>query len=58
MLFRSYPLLPYETTTREDYEERMKQVKPINYDLLAKYDNNEQHDIIDAECETGACPIR
>ena len=58
LMEETYPLLPYETTTREDYEERMKQVKPINYDLLAKYDNNEQHDIIDAECETGACPIR
>ncbi|MDD4111648.1 MAG: ribonucleoside-triphosphate reductase, adenosylcobalamin-dependent [Herbinix sp.] len=58
LMEETYPLLPYETTTKEDYEKRISQVKPINYDLLASYDNNEQHDIIDAECETGACPIR
>ncbi len=58
LMEETYPLLPYETTTREDYEERMRQVKPINYELLSRYDNNDQHDIIDAECETGACPVR
>lgn len=58
LMEETYPLLPYETTSREDYEERIRQVKPINYELLARYDNNEQHDIIDAECDTGACPIR
>ncbi|TAH74813.1 MAG: ribonucleoside-triphosphate reductase, adenosylcobalamin-dependent [Anaerolineaceae bacterium] len=58
LMEETYPLLPYETTSKEDYEERISQVKPINYELLARYDNDEQHDIIDAECETGACPIR
>lgn len=58
LMEETYPLLPYETTTREDYEERIRQVKSINYELLASYDNNEQHDIIDADCETGACPVR
>lgn len=54
----TYPLLPYECTTKEDYEERMKYIKPIDYDLLASYDNNEDRDIIDKECESGVCPIR
>jgi ribonucleoside-triphosphate reductase len=58
LLEETYPLLPYETTTKEDYEERIRRVKPINYELLAKYDNNELHDIIDSECASGACPIR
>ncbi len=58
LMEETYPLLPYETTTKEDYEERIRDIKQINYELLARYDNNEQHDIIDAECETGACPIR
>jgi adenosylcobalamin-dependent ribonucleoside-triphosphate reductase len=58
LMEETYPLLPYETTTKEDYEERIRQVKPINYDLLARYDDDEQHDIIDAECETGVCPVR
>lgn len=54
----SYPLLPYECTTKEDYEERIKHVKRIDYKLLEKYDNDEEHEIIDKECNTGACPIR
>lgn len=58
LMEETYPLLPYETTSKEDYEERVRSLKPINYELLARYDNNEQHDIIDAECESGACPIR
>ena len=58
LMEETYPLLPYETTTKEDYEERLLGIKPINYELLARYDNNEQHEIIDAECETGVCPVR
>ncbi|NLL00234.1 MAG: ribonucleoside-triphosphate reductase, adenosylcobalamin-dependent [Clostridiales bacterium] len=58
LMEETYPLLPYETTSREDYEERIRQVKPINYELLASFDNDEEHDIIDAECESGACPVR
>lgn len=54
----TYPLLPYECTTKEDYEERIKQVKPIDYELLARFDDDEEHDIIDSECSTGVCPIR
>jgi adenosylcobalamin-dependent ribonucleoside-triphosphate reductase len=58
LMEETYPLLPYEITTKEDYEERMRQIKPINYELLAMYDDDEQHDIIDQECESGVCPIR
>lgn len=58
LMEETYPLLPYETTTKEDYEERLRGIKPISYELLASYDDDEQHDILDAECETGACPIR
>lgn len=54
----TYPLLPYEITTKEDYEERMKSIKPIDYNLLAKYDVDEEQDILDNDCTTGACPIR
>ncbi|NLJ97328.1 MAG: ribonucleoside-triphosphate reductase, adenosylcobalamin-dependent [Clostridiales bacterium] len=58
LMDETYPLLPYESTTKEDYEERIKNIKPIDYQVLARYDNDEEHDIIDPECETGACPIR
>lgn len=54
----TYPLLPYETTTREDYEERVSRIKPIDYELLASYDNSDPHDITDADCENGVCPVR
>jgi adenosylcobalamin-dependent ribonucleoside-triphosphate reductase len=58
LMEETYPLLPYECTTKEDYEERMKKVKPIDYELLASLENSEEWEIIDQECETGACPIR
>jgi adenosylcobalamin-dependent ribonucleoside-triphosphate reductase len=58
LMEETYPLLPYECTTKEDYEERMKQVKPIDYELLAEMDDAEDREIIDKECESGACPIR
>jgi ribonucleoside-triphosphate reductase (thioredoxin) len=58
LMEETYPLLPYECTTKEDYEERMKQVKDIDYELLAELDDSEEREINDKECETGACPIR
>jgi adenosylcobalamin-dependent ribonucleoside-triphosphate reductase len=58
LMEETYPLLPYECTTKEDYEERMRLVKPIDYALLAEMDDAEEREIIDKECTTGACPIR
>ena len=58
LMEETYPLLPYECTTKEDYEERIKKVKPINYALLAELDDSEEREIIDKECDTGVCPIR
>jgi ribonucleoside-diphosphate reductase alpha chain len=58
LMEETYPLLPYECTTKEDYEERMKLVKPIDYALLAAMEDAEEHEIIDKECESGVCPIR
>ena len=58
LMEETYPLLPFESTTKEDYEERMKKVKPIDYELLAKYDDSEEREIVDKECESGVCPVR
>ncbi|NLP35705.1 MAG: ribonucleoside-triphosphate reductase, adenosylcobalamin-dependent [Clostridiales bacterium] len=58
LMEETYPLLPFESTTKEDYEERMRNVKPIDLDLLAKYDDSDEREIIDKECETGICPVR
>jgi adenosylcobalamin-dependent ribonucleoside-triphosphate reductase len=58
LMEETYPLLPFETTTKEDYEKRMKSIKPIDLDLLAEFDDSEEREIIDKECATGVCPIR
>lgn len=58
LMEETYPLLPFEITTKEDYDERMKYIKPLDYELLSKLDDDQEHEIIDKECETGACPIR
>jgi ribonucleoside-diphosphate reductase alpha chain len=58
LMEETYPLLPYECTTKEDYEDRMKKVKAIDYELLAAMDDAEEREIDDKECETGVCPIR
>ena len=58
LMEETYPLLPYECTTKEDYEERIRLIKPIDYELLARLDDDGEHDIIDQECATGVCPIR
>lgn len=58
LMEETYPLLPFETTTKEDYEKRRKNVKPIDLDLLAQYDDSEEREIIDKECESGVCPVR
>ena len=54
----TYPLLPFECTTKEDYEERIKNVKPIDYTLLKSFETQEENEILDSDCSTGACPIR
>jgi adenosylcobalamin-dependent ribonucleoside-triphosphate reductase len=58
LMEETYPLLPYECTTKEDYEKRMERVKPIDYGLLAELDDAEEREILDKECAAGACPVR
>lgn len=54
----TYPLLPYERTTKEDYLERKSKVKPINYDLLKEFETEEENEILESDCEGGVCPVR
>lgn len=58
LMEETYPLLPFECTTREDYEHRMERVKPIDYDRLALMDDAEEKELLDKECESGVCPVR
>lgn len=54
----TYPLLPFERTTKEDYEKRLNSIKPIDYELLSKFDVDETQELMEADCESGFCPIR
>lgn len=58
LMDETYPLLPYEAISREEYERRVKEIKPLDYEILKYYDDDEEHEILDKECAGGACPIR
>lgn len=55
-----YQLLPYESITKEEYEERVKNMKKFDQKLLEKYETSatEDDDIVDDACASGACPVR
>ncbi|MEA3422525.1 MAG: ribonucleoside-triphosphate reductase, adenosylcobalamin-dependent [Bacillota bacterium] len=54
-----YEMLPYETITKEEYEERVLNMKPFRASLISKYEKEEtEFDIGDDGCETGVCPVR
>ena len=54
-----YRLLPYESINEEEYEKRVKEMKPFIPSLLSKYEKEEtEFDISTEECATGVCPIR
>lgn len=56
-----YELAPYEAITKEQYEKMLTKIKPIDFEVLKKYEleNSDLADIEDdTECATGACPIR
>lgn len=54
-----YPLAPYEQITKEKYEEMKRNMKPFDETLLLKYEKvEEEHELTNDECATGACPIR
>lgn len=54
----TYPLLPFESTTKEDYEERISLSRPVDYALLNKLENEEYNELLEADCESGVCPVR
>lgn len=47
-----YPYLPQEVVTKERYLNYVKELKPINID------EDTGTELIDQECELGACPVR
>ena len=54
-----YQLLPYEAITQETYEELASKLPKFNPNILRQYETFEdEFDILDADCESGACPVR
>jgi ribonucleoside-diphosphate reductase alpha chain/ribonucleoside-triphosphate reductase len=54
-----YQLLPYEAITEEQYNKRVSEMRPFVPTLLTKYEVSEQElDIGNESCDSGACPIR
>ncbi|WP_300379805.1 ribonucleoside-triphosphate reductase, adenosylcobalamin-dependent [Clostridium sp.] len=54
-----YELLPYEAIDKEEYENRVKAMKPFVSSLISKYEKEEiEFDIGNDGCESGICPIR
>jgi ribonucleoside-diphosphate reductase alpha chain/ribonucleoside-triphosphate reductase len=55
-----YELLPYEATTKEEYERMISEMKPFKPSLIAKYETKEyEADLaLNDECSGGSCPLR
>lgn len=54
-----YQLMPYESITKEQYEEMLKDMPKFNPNILNQYENfEEEFDILDTDCDKGLCPVR
>ena len=51
--------MPYESITEEEYDKRIKEMKPFISSLISKYELVEtEFDIGNDGCESGVCPVR
>lgn len=55
-----YALLPYESITEEEYNQRKSKMKPFVPSLISKYEIRGLEEDLESDpsCTTGACPIR
>lgn len=55
-----YQLMPYESCTKEEYEERKSKLRPITNSVLSKYEKFDTtlDELEDDSCSTGACSVR
>lgn len=54
-----YPLMPYEAITKEQYEEMAARTPKFNPNILSKYEKfDEEEAELEADCDTGVCPVR
>lgn len=55
----TYKLAPYEEITEAQYEELLSKCAPFNPDVLTTYESTGESTLSeDADCSTGACPVR
>ena len=55
-----YQLMPYESCTKEEYEERKSKLKPITNSVLSKYERFDYlvDDLEDDSCVNNVCAVR
>lgn len=54
-----YQLLPYEAITKDEYKTLSKSLPKFNPTILRQYETfEEEFDILDADCDSGVCPVR
>lgn len=56
----TYPLMPYETCSKDEYEALKASMKTFDPEVLKKFEINGESDLegADAGCSNGVCPIR
>jgi adenosylcobalamin-dependent ribonucleoside-triphosphate reductase len=54
----TYKLAPYEVISQEEYVKTSSDMTPFSSMILEGFENGTFSEIEDAECATGACPIR
>lgn len=54
-----YQLIPYEAISKEEWENRVSEMKPFIPSLISKYEKIEtDYDVGQDGCEAGVCPVR
>lgn len=55
----AYKLAPYETITRDIYEEMLTEIPTFDNEVLTKHERfGEEFDVLDSDCDSGLCPVR
>ena len=54
-----YQLAPYESITKEEYEKLMSEQPRFSVNILSKFEDfSKEFELLDADCDTGVCPIK
>lgn len=54
-----YQLAPYESITKEEYENLMSEQPRFSVNILSKFEDfSKEFELLDADCDTGVCPIK